>query len=313
MKKPIDIEKLLQWAMRDELPKGRPVSADIGASIATRLRRRAFGIAAGFSASRVREIDSLGFVPGAPHEDAEIVADAIASLSERATIATSDDARKLFGEVAPIAEQCVPALMSAIFNPRALIVMHALAGSRPRWEFDCPKPSRVFIQKKNTRGQMRAVPLVEGFDADGCLVAVAASRTARSRGIYDLHCEPRSPLRWGEPDALEIGEARAEYFAWHHALGTLARDLAGRLKEYEPAPAIVRPFPWITGQGGETRVLCDGKSAVSIGLPLQPKREAGAKPIESKIVAESRPRANVLRVARARLAVKKREMSGNAA
>lgn len=313
MKKLIDIEKLLQWAMRDELPKGRPVSADIGASIATRLKRRAFGIAASFSASRVREIDSLGFVPGAPHEDAEIVADAIAALSERAIIATKDDARKLFGEVAAIAEPCIPALMSAIFNPRALIVMHALAASRPRWEFDCPKPSRVCFQRQNARGQMRAVPLVEGFDADGCLVAVAASRKASARGIYDLHCEPRSPLQWGSPNALEIGEARAEYFAWHHALCALSRALAGKMKEYEPTPAIVRPFPWITGQGGASRVLDDGKPAFSIGLPLQPKRAAGARPIESKIVAESRPRANVLRAARASLAVKKREMAGNAA
>ena len=73
MKKPIDIEKLVQWAVRDELPKGRAVSTEIGTIITRRARRRPFSVAL----QARREPDSLGFVLGAPHEDALIVSDAI--------------------------------------------------------------------------------------------------------------------------------------------------------------------------------------------------------------------------------------------
>jgi hypothetical protein len=69
--KQIDIEKLLQWAMREQLPKGRAVSAspwDIITSFATLGTR--------VDVSR-GSYDGLGFVPGTPHADAEVVAAAL--------------------------------------------------------------------------------------------------------------------------------------------------------------------------------------------------------------------------------------------
>lgn len=313
MKKLIDIEKLLQWAMRDELPKGRPVSSDIGASIATRLRRRAFGIAASFSATRIRERDTLGIVPGSPHEDAERVADAVAALPDREKFSVRPDARLMFGEWIGIAEHCIPALMSSIFNPQALIVAHSLVGTRPRWEFDQPSARAVLVDHVGVNGKNYPRALVEGVDDDGAIVALSQTNTERKKGVYNIDRAPRSPLHWTSPDLLAIGEARAEYVYWQAALVRLVADLAGKLQEFEPAAPIVRRYPWITGQGGFSRVLSDGKEDAGDALPLQPRRAAGERPLDVKIIVESRPRPRVLREARAILAARKREMAGNAA
>ncbi|NUU41560.1 hypothetical protein [Tardiphaga robiniae] len=70
------LEKLVCWALRDELPKGRPASDDRGRVIVKRFDRRPMSIATGARP----EIDTLGYVPGAPHEGAERVADTVARL-----------------------------------------------------------------------------------------------------------------------------------------------------------------------------------------------------------------------------------------
>lgn len=290
MKKKIDIEKLLQWALREELPKGRPVSGDIGYVIARRFRRRPLQLATQFSPGQRPDIDSLGFVPGAPHQDAEIVADHVARLATDARIETMDDARKLYGEFAPIAEGCLPVLMHGRFNQQALVISRAIAGKRPPWKFECPTPYPMRVDYRDARGALRDRPLVEGLDDDGCVVMLTPFRTRLARGQYDLDQSPRSRLNWNDPAPIKIGEVRAEYVAWHAALVSLAASLCDQLHEFTPSLPAAAALPWITGETPVSRVLSDGvpSGLMTMPLPLGPKRAPALPPLESDIARESR-------------------------
>lgn len=297
MKKKIDIEKLLQWAMREELPKGKPVTASawdvvmsfgmLGARIQT----------SGFYDS------GFGFVPGAPHEDAVIVGDAIAALGDVARFEDAENVSRLFGDLAAIADDAISAITKAQFNPRALIISKATTGTRPPWKFECPTPRQMKATFRDSIGALRDRPVVYGVDDQGDVVMMTPNRgraVARD-GLYDFKMSPRSPLQW-DPSLIHIGHARAEYFAWHGALVSLARNLSGKLKEYEPQPPAVRALPWITGQAEPSRVLSDGlpPGLMTVRLPLQPKRHAAGKPVESEIEARMRAGAAARRTAQAK-------------
>ena len=250
--KTIDIEKLLQWAIRDELPKGRPVSADIGLTIGRRSRQRAFGIA--HSLDHLPVVDPLGYVPGAPHEDAEIIADAIGKLPTSVPIASEHDARHLFGDLVGIAESSISSLMKSAFNQQALVTLHASMGTRPNWKFAHPSAHQMFAP---TLGAGRPRAIVYGIDADGDLVELKRNegRARKRDGEYSLAMSPRSPLDWQHPAPLHIGECRAEYVAWHSALALLATDLAGTLAEFEPMSPSATSLPWITGEAPASRIF----------------------------------------------------------
>jgi len=291
VKKRIDIEKLLHWAIRDELPKGRPVSADIGLAIGRRLRQRAFSIARNLD--HRPEIDSLGFVPGAPHEDAETVSDAVARLPTLVPIASEHDARHLFGDWAAIAEPIIPSLMVSMFNSQSIVTSCAAMGTRPKWQFAHPAPYQMFAQAHGA-GRPRAI--VYGIDADGNRVELKRNegRARKRDGEYTLAMSPRSPLDWQRPEPLHIGECRAEYVAWHAALVSLAVALAGQLVEFEPVAPGAAAMPWITGEAPASRIVARRDlGEIDAGLPLAPRRRAAGKPIESPIEAETRAAYNL--------------------
>jgi hypothetical protein len=290
MKKNIDIEKLVRWALRDELPKGRPVSDDLGRVIAKRFDRRPLSIATGARP----DIDSLGYVPGAPHEDAERVADAVACIRTEARFSLSEamaDARKLMRDLLPVTHVAtLREIAGVVVNPQALVVSCGIGNRRPGWDF-APRCSQGMVPYRNGRGALRQRPIVEGFDDAGALVELKPNRgkAAMKRGAYDAHREPRSPLNWHAASLLSIGVARAEYFAWQNAIAGLAHALRGALVEFEPvAPAAV-PFPWIDGQP-TSRVLSDGFPAglLTVPLALGPTREATPRPYETALEVEAR-------------------------
>jgi hypothetical protein len=284
MKKSIDIEKLLQWAMRDELPKGQAVSSAPW-DLITRFGQLGVTVQSGGYG------DGFGFVPGAPHADALVVADAIAALDTSARFNDAEDVSMLFGEWAGIAGDATASIMMAVFDPRSIILSKAIQSTRPKWDFECPTPYRVFIPcADGADGRPRA--MVHGTDADGDVVYLhqRQGRAAMRDGLYDYAMLPRSPISWGDPSMISIGHSRAEYVAWYGALIALAKTLKGKLAEYEPTAPAVMPTPWITGQTPVSRVLSDGKSPglFTAKLPLAPKRTAAGRPVESAIESESR-------------------------
>lgn len=281
MKKKMDIEKLLQWALLEEMPKGRPVSADIGYVIGRRHGVRPFNLS--MRVGVLPDVDSLGFVPGAPHEDALIVADAIGLLETEARLHDPADAMMLFGEFAPICGDAMSSLMIKIWNPQSLVITHAISGKRPPWRFEQPVPYPVKEEFRDVAGSVRVRTTVYGTDEVGCTVMLAPNRGKRVqlRGMYDWDRTPRCPLNWNNPSVLAIGDARAEYLAWRDALAFLATALAGRLNEFEPlAPAAAR-LPWVKDDEPKSRVLSDGMplGVMTAILPLRPKREAPCRPL----------------------------------
>lgn len=263
MKTKRDIEKLVQWAMREELPKGRAVSASSWDLI---MRFATLGVRIDSGGFR----DGLGYVPGSPHEDAEKIAAAIALLDTRATFTEREEVLPLFGDLAAIAGDGVDAIMQSLFDPRSLVMCHAMQSTRPKWEFETPSPYPITISERNAAGAYRERTRVVGVDGDGEVIDLKPHRSARARGLYDLAFAPRSPLQWGDPSPLAVAEARAEYLAWHDALTHLAKVLV--LDEFEVLPPSAARVPWISGQTPESRVLQGRDLSAADALALQPDR-----------------------------------------
>ncbi|MCS3499319.1 hypothetical protein M2189_001720 [Bradyrhizobium japonicum] len=241
MKAAIEVEKLVQWTIREELPKGRPVSADIGFAIGRRPIRPG-SIARSFGRAQPIHIAPTGYVPGEPCADARRVAVAIGNLDTEVRLANRSEALRLFGEFASIAGDAVTAILSSTFNPQAIVVNNAAQGKRPNWRFDRPKPHQRFVP---TAGRPR--PLVYGIDATGDLVELKRNegRARKRDGEYTSALLPRSPLEWCNPFPLAIAEARAEYVAWYRAMSTLALGLTGKLDAFEPMRPTVKAMPWL--------------------------------------------------------------------
>lgn len=271
----MDIEKLVQWAMRDELPRGRPVDASPWELI---MRYGALGMRVDTSGP----IGDYGFVPGEPHPDAVVIGAAIDALDQQAHFEDRDDVLRLFGEWAPIAGDAPDAILKASFDQRAIVMSKATLGSRPAWEFEHPTPYRMVINYRDPKGAMRERARVIGTNAAGDIVDLAPNgkrgRAAMRDGVYDVAMSPRSPLQWGDPSMISIGHARAEYVAWHAALCTLADNLAGALDQFEPTRPSAAAEPWITGQTPASRVLRGDDLVLDQVLPAQPKRPAPIRP-----------------------------------
>ena len=184
--------------------------------------------------------DGFGFTPGAPHADALVVADAIKSMSRDVTFADRLEVEPLFGDLLPIADSAVGALLLTRFDQQSLVISHAMLRTQPPWDFDLPTPYQRFAP--TTGGRPRAI--VHGIDEAGDLIEVKPSP---KDGKFKLSQAPRSPVEWLNPSVLQIGECRGEYFAWRAGLVSLAADLVDKLNAYEPLPPAAVYMPWIAG------------------------------------------------------------------
>ncbi|WP_316191629.1 MULTISPECIES: hypothetical protein [unclassified Bradyrhizobium] len=278
----LDIEKLVQWALCDEMPKGRRVNADMSAVVRAMRVGRPGAMAASLRGAPADD-EGFGYVPGAPHEDAELIAAAIGELPQEVPMASREDAELLFGEWLPIAGDALDIIRRVTFDQRSLVISHGVLGTRPRWGFRQPAPYQVKTPFRDAAGSLRERPRVVGLDAAGDLVDLVPNRGRRAQreGLYSPECAPRSPLVWGDPAPLAIAESRAEYLAYHHGLCTLAVSLAGRLAVYEPLPPAIRPLPWITGQAPASRVLRGDLGGLDVSADaarLRPQRPIAAAP-----------------------------------
>jgi hypothetical protein len=274
MKTKIDIERLVQWAMREELPKGQAVSASPWQIV---MQFAALGVHVDTSGHG----DGLGFLAGEPHRDALIVADAIRALDTEAHFDHVEDVLALFGEFESIAHDAARSIVRSSFDPRALVMSCSTMGSRPKWKFEHPHPYQMFAPA--ITGRPRA--LVYGIDDDGDLVEV---RSNPKDGRFKLSMSPRSPINWHDPSLLHIGECRAEWVTWHHALVKLAADLAGALDAFEVQSLALPLMPWDV-EGQAPRILAGRDlSRADVELRLVPKRAGSVlPPIESPIEAET--------------------------
>lgn len=257
IKTPVDIEKLLVWAYRDELAKLHTSCAE--------------GIW-----DHIEDASTLGIVTttgegcaqrydfGLPDDDAIAIEKAVAQLGD--TIIDWEQSRDaILAEVAPLfAKRDV--LMVRPFKTAALVTMHAKMNTRPDWHEETPRP-RPVMAKSGPAGRAMLVGSCEGKD----------------RYSFGAHC----PLRW-EPSPVTIAIARGDYAAWHHGLVLLAETL--RLDRHEALPPAAPALPWLDGPEPKRRVFLVGERAAGVKpLPLKPSRPLTASPLRRNRKVKEKP------------------------
>lgn len=281
--KKLTIEALLRWAFCDELPKGKPVAAS--PHDAVRPSTRAFSST---RSAPSNSGDSLGFVYGEPHPDAQRVADAVAALKpvclgEGRIIDMLGEFvhRDETGGYFVIDDLAVRAVAGAVFAPAALVIRCAVLGEPMRWDVGRPKLKPVMAA---TDGRPRVAMF--GF-IGGNLVLLDPDRVSRR---YDLERIPRAQVTWNDPTVGVVAEARAEFTVYLDALVTLSNVLRGALRDYDVMPPLIVAEPWRAGVTALPvgRVLRGAGVVPSSPLLLAPKRAPAARPFESAPEREDR-------------------------
>jgi hypothetical protein len=231
----LDIERLLQWAYREELPKGYREGHGARAYSGPIFRMAALGV-------EVDESREPGFplALGPPHPAALTIENVVDGLEDMRLDWRA--ARTLIlGELAPYVTDNHPRLSHVFFEVGSLIALHARMGNRPVWDLGPVRLTRI-----NNKGNNK--PVVQYLADDGALI------DGRTNG---RHYGPmaRCPLQL-EPAGAEIAFARAEYIAWHAGLMKVHHIIrAWNLPDYASLPPRARPEPWITGEEPKSRVL----------------------------------------------------------
>jgi len=217
-RKAVDIEKLVQWAVREELPKGMSVAASSWQAISAYC---ALGTRVDTFSWRGGPGDGLGRVPGEPHGDAVIIGRAVRELPSRLSVSEAASAAALFGDdLAGVAFLGMPDVLALSFNPIALIMSCAAQGIRPNWNAGEVRPRKMLTR-------------------DGRPVLVGECK-ASNRYTIGAYC----PLAYDDPSAGEIGIARAEWHVWHQALAALRDRLEGELADHRPVGPSAPAEPW---------------------------------------------------------------------
>jgi hypothetical protein len=276
----MEIEKLLQWAYRDELSK-RFTSAAEG--IWDRLFEGAqLGIDRTRDKSAAQRYASIGL----PDRDAETLAAAVEDLKDLAidwrqsfdTVAgdlaglvTVNDMTRRRGEPrerlptvgwGKAGERALKAwwgpqgqgvyyppqrdvLMVSGISTKMLVRSHAVKATRPDWREEPPTPSKIMAER-------------------GPNVKVIGECLGRNRYTSGSHC----PIQW-EPSPISILQTRADYLAWHHGLVMLAQTV--ELEKFIILPPSAPQLPWFYPEQ-KGRVIDVSTGEVFETLPLTPDR-----------------------------------------
>jgi hypothetical protein len=250
-KTPKEIETLLRWAYRDELPK----QAVGGLS---QWEQAAF-------LGTVIDDNSRNECPlpanlGPPHPDALQIDHAVNSLED--VVIKPGAAQMLLGHLFPWLGEDEPLLTQGMkAQTSALVTAYARMGTRPIWKLDYD-----FIPMRDMRSRKVRV----------------FGLTAGGRYAEGAHCKLAM-----DPLASEILSARFEYFVWHSALTELARTLVF-LEDYEPRPPSAPQLPWVHGEPMAKVFVEPNPFVKNDKLPLKPVRPRLLPPISSPIEDQDR-------------------------
>jgi hypothetical protein len=225
----VEIEKLLQWAYREELPK----------QIVGGLTGWEHLVMLGTRVDTSRGDSNFPVNLGPPHPDALLIDHAVRSLEDtvvdwrqsRATLAHGLDH---WGGPEQIA------LKRLQFQTAGLLTLHARMGTRPPWDLGP-------LQVAPVRGR-NGKPVIQWLDDEGHLVE---GRTkARHYGP-----RARCPLQY-EPAPADVIFARAEYAVWHAGLCLMAETIcAWNRTEHMPTPPTAAEAPWVIDTERKSRIL----------------------------------------------------------
>ncbi len=266
----IDVETLLRWAYRDELPKKFTSSAE---GIWAQIEQHGH-----FGVDTYRGSPQRYFNFGLPHPDAIVIEKAVARL-EDSPLDWEADAEDILGDLFNLWKPPIPSAKPArrvseigwgkgpfrvhervepsrlvcevILRPAALVTMHARMGTRPDWFDGWPKPEQV--------------PADRGPNAK--IIGECWGKNAYSAGS---NC----PLAW-DPSITSIAEDRADYLAWWRGLAHLADTL--ELSGHIVLPPTAPEMPW-RNRDHPPNIIAMPRPPMS-RLPLGPQRPTMGPPL----------------------------------
>jgi hypothetical protein len=217
----LDVEKLLQWAFREELPK-QSIEGTWGYSVSPMFRLAALGVAIDNSGEAC-----LPAALGAPHPDAIAIGDKVEQLGPDAIDWPSSRGNIIDDFLGLVSDNDV-SLTALVIHLPGLVGMHARMGTRPRVS---PSPQAEPIVGDNGK------PVVKFIDDKGRLVE------GRTKGRH-YGSASRCPLRWF-PTPRQVAFERLEYIAWHDALTRLADTInQSGLADHVALPPAAPARPW---------------------------------------------------------------------
>lgn len=229
-RKPVDIEWLLQWTFREELPKKRP-GGWLPSFLTPLAKLSDLGTAID---NKGLEDACLPAIFGEVHPDALTVETVIGSLAD-APIDWPATRRTAIGPLGGLLADDDVTLSRLTIGLVGLVAMHARLATRPRWDLWPQVEPEVLANGK---------PAVR--DAEGRPVKGRGGHNGAPWYTSGAYC----PLRW-RPEPREAAFARIEYSAWWQALDTLADVLADVLADFAPQPPAAHPSPWARGRGAD--------------------------------------------------------------
>lgn len=225
----VEIEKLLQWAYREELPK----------QIVGGLTGWEHLVLLGTAVDTSRKESGFPVVMGPPHPDALLIDHAVRSLEDIVVDWTQSRATLAHGLDHWSSPEKI-ALKQMRFQTAGLITMHARMGTRPPWDLG---PLTV----RPVRGR-NGKPIIQWLDDKGILI------DGRTKA---RHYGPRArcPLQYDPPPA-EVIFARAEYAVWHAGLRLMTETIcAWKSTEHIPLPPAAAPTPWLNDTEKKSRIV----------------------------------------------------------
>ena len=288
-----DIEWLLQWTYREELPKRQTSSAE--------------GIW-----DRIGEVGKFGQIDhahgaaqryphfGLPHPDAIRIEAAVGALPD-ADIDWTADAWNILGELVALTNVNDPTpqhrrrisratwvwprstregqrdrsrqeatlepprdvLLVRSLHTSALVTMHAKMGTRPKWRDIDPHSGKEIIPETGPS------PAPSGGNPK--IIGECKGKNLYTIGAY-------CPVRWS-PSPIAIAEARVDYLAWWRGMRDLAVSL--QLGDFEPMLPAVPEMPW-RDEAVEPTVRAELWPKKSSALPLKPSRKLAGPPQRPK-------------------------------
>ncbi|MCL8385552.1 hypothetical protein [Xanthobacter aminoxidans] len=287
-RKTVDIEALLRWAYREELPK----AAAGGSRLVVGFKTGWGGVERfGELLAVIDEPDirnRYGLVPDGtastdPHPDAVRVHDAVMAL-RRCDLEVPEGWAPLsdMGDLGPEGAAAVVRGLAGmiIINDKGarvlrrsvtrIVIRQAILGGAPEWEGETPERHVACIHGKPQWFRREVVVTDGAFGPASHEIEVDGFDHRRRMPYADAYTKMVL-----DPDPVPVVQGRAEYELWRGALDLLAEDLAGALDAHAVLPSDRSARPWETPDP-ERRIL------PSLLKPPLPERESRAVPQKRK-------------------------------
>lgn len=235
----MDIQDVLVWAYKDELPKNRGEGGRHGPpAYSSPLGRM---VAMGTSVDNWSREPGHPAAMGPPHPDALLVEAAVERCAAAAAQQSVDNAPDLLPDLGEFGIDERQAVVRALGMLGGILARCAKVGRPPFWtESTSPQP----IYGGNSlptvvRWEPFFSKTITGEDAEHeALVPVKV----RAKGEYPFGAY--SPLVY-DPSPQTIAEERAEYLVWWGALEAIAGELQGKLASIAVLPPGAAQRPWL--------------------------------------------------------------------